>query len=352
MRLLLFNMVTDAEHPVQGFTTAWITALARHCQTIDVISMLTGRLHLPENVRVHSVGKEKGFSELRRAIEFYRHLWRILQYKPIDACFVHMIPLFAAMGAPLLKAKGIPITFWYTHKSVTPLLWVTEKLVDRVVTASAESFRVSSRKVIVTGHGIDTKYFKPAVKRREKKPFTILSVSRIAPVKRLEVLIEAFSILDKELPHHDLRLRLVGNVYEFDQTYATSLRKLVISKDLQIWVEFSGPVPYSEVASEYQQSDVFVNLSDTDSLDKAVLEAMSCGIPVITSNIAFKAVLADLSDDLLIPKNSPKILADRLMALYDKDPEERATLGQRLRELVNSQHSLERLAKHLVNELL
>ena len=43
----------------------------------------------------------------------------------------------------------------------------------------------------------------------------------------------------------------------------------------------------------YQSGDLFVNLSDTGSLDKAVLEAMACGLKILTSNEAFKSVLKE-----------------------------------------------------------
>ncbi|MBZ0286039.1 MAG: hypothetical protein K8I30_00385, partial [Anaerolineae bacterium] len=92
MKLLLFNLATDADDPVLGFTTVWINALARQCEQIDVLTMRAGRLALAENVRVFSVGGEKGDSEPRRAVEFYRILFDLLRRTRYDACFAHMQP--------------------------------------------------------------------------------------------------------------------------------------------------------------------------------------------------------------------------------------------------------------------
>ena len=156
LRLLWFNLVTDADAPVQGFTTDWINVLAQRSTTIDVLTMQAGRIAVADNVQVYSVGKEKGYSEPRRALEFYKLLRQILKKQRHDACFAHMQPLFAVMGAPLLKAANIPTTLWYAHKSVTPKLWLAEKVVHRVVTPSPESFRINSPKVRVVGHGVDT----------------------------------------------------------------------------------------------------------------------------------------------------------------------------------------------------
>ena len=105
LRLLWFNLATDADATGQGFTTDWLNALAPHCDQIDVLTMRAGRLALDDKVRVYSVGKEKGYTELRRAVEFYRLLSRLLRENDYDACFAHMQPLFAVMGAPLLLPR-------------------------------------------------------------------------------------------------------------------------------------------------------------------------------------------------------------------------------------------------------
>ncbi|PIE32006.1 hypothetical protein CSA56_16765, partial [candidate division KSB3 bacterium] len=144
MRLLLFNLLTDADDPILGFTSSWIRELARQVDAIDVLTMQTGNVVVPGNVRVYSVGKEKNYSEPRRALEFYRRLWKLLCSHKYEACFAHMMPLFAAMGAPLLRIKRIPIVLWYAHKSVTPTLRLATFLVDRVVSASVESFRIDT----------------------------------------------------------------------------------------------------------------------------------------------------------------------------------------------------------------
>src|SRR2546428_10994723 len=119
MRILLFNLVTDVDDPILGFTTHWIKALAKRVECIYVITMRLGRVELPDNVRVYSVGKEKGYSEPRRLVEFYRHLWHVLHDDRIDVCFSHMMPLFTILGGPVLRLKAIPIVTWYAHPRLT-----------------------------------------------------------------------------------------------------------------------------------------------------------------------------------------------------------------------------------------
>lgn len=340
-RLLWFNLATDADAPVQGFATDWINALAPRCAAIDVLTMRAGRVVVADNVRVFSVGKEKGYGEARRAIEFYRILPRLLRENPYDACFAHMQPLFAMMSAPLLKPRGISITLWYAHKSVTARLRLAEKLVDQVVTSSPEGFRIDSPKVRVIGQGIDTGQFTPAAPPGGR--FTIVTVSRIAPVKKLETILQAARLLvDEEC---DFRLRIIGNVNPQDEAYAQGLRTLAAELGLNEHIEFVGEVAHHHIVREYQQAHLMVNTSSTGSVDKAVLEAMACAVPVISANEAFAAILPD---ELRVPLDAPDALAAKIRAMMQTAPNARRALGYDLRAVVLRDHSLDHLADALM----
>jgi glycosyltransferase involved in cell wall biosynthesis len=345
MRLLLFNLVLDADHPVLGFTTLWTNALAQHYQHIDVLTMQQGRLDVAANVSVYSVGRERGFSEPRRAIEFYRVLARLLRENRYDACFAHMQPLFALMAWPLLRVRGVPITLWYAHKHIPLRVRLAEKVVDHIVTSSLEGFRLPSRKVTVVGQGIDTTLFTPHESvSHMQRPFTIISLGRVVPVKRLEIIIEAMRLL----AGHDVRLHIVG---DGDAVYLQKLRQQVDEYGLNACVVFDSGVPYSRVAERYQHADVMANVSATGSIDKAVLEAMACALPVITANEAFTTILHDWRDQLLIPHDADamaRLLAERLQSIIALPQHERRALGLQLRQRVVEQHSLDRLTHNLV----
>lgn len=347
MRLLLLNLVTDADSPVQGFTTVWINALARRCEYVDVLTMRAGRIAVAENARVFSVGKERGYSEPRRLLEFYRLLNGLLRERAYDACFAHMNTLFSILAAPLLKPRGIPITLWYAHGAVTPKLRLAEKLADRVVSSSPEGFRLPSRKLTIIGQGIDTEAFTPTSQPAER-PFTIVSVSRLAPVKRVEVMVEAARLLAQMPDTPPFRLRVFGTAEPKYAAYQHGLRELVARYHLEALVEFAGPVVYADVPAAYQSADVMVNTSQTGSVDKAVLEAMACGLPVISANEAFQPILREWGDLLLMPPDAPDALAERLRRLMQMPPEARRELGCALREIVVRDHSLEQLVGRLM----
>ena len=140
-RLLLFNLATDADDSALGFAILWIAELAKHTAHIDIITMRAGRYDLPEHVRVYSVGKEKGYNEFRRFIEFYRILFRLLRQNRYDGCFAHMMPLFVVMAAPILRLNKIPIVLWYAHRSDTLILRLATFFAHRIVTVSYTHLR-------------------------------------------------------------------------------------------------------------------------------------------------------------------------------------------------------------------
>jgi glycosyltransferase involved in cell wall biosynthesis len=348
---LLFNLATDADHPILGFTSDWLRALSSVAEEIDVITMCAGRLELPSNIQVYSVGKERGRNEVARTIEFYRVLRRLLSAHRYDACFAHMMPLFAAMGAPLLRQARIPMTLWYTHSATPPILRLAERFVDRVVTAHNETFKLPSNKVRAIGHAIDLDLFRPmASSRFSDQPFTVIAVGRVTPIKRVDVMVEALSQLASATEAPGVRLRLVGPIEGADKEYASALERRASQLGVQGLVEFAGPNHRSRLAVEYSAADVAVNLSPSGAFDKAALEAMACGLPVITSNRALGNEVACADKRLAIEEPAPASLASALKYVHGMTPEHRRAVGATLRARMH-EHSMATLAQRLLMQM-
>jgi glycosyltransferase involved in cell wall biosynthesis len=350
-RLLVFNLATDADDPVLGFTTTWLNALAERCEVVDVITMRAGRLAVAGNVHVHSVGKESGVGEIRRALRFWRILAGLLRRERYDAAFAHMMPLFAILAAPLLHPRRVPMTLWFNHRSVTLRLRLAERLVDHVVTSSLEGFRLESTKCVPLGHGIDTDAFCPSTPGRAPAgPFTVLAAGRIAPIKGLDTVVEGVA-LARSQRGVDLRLRLVGEPATADADFAQGLRRRIEALGLVDAVELPGAVRHDRMVEEYRAADVLVNLSPTGGQDKVVLEAMACGLPVVTSNDAFREPLG-VSGSLVVPEQDASALAARLWWLVGLSTEERGALGAQLRSEVVRHHGLSQLVDRLLRVAL
>jgi glycosyltransferase involved in cell wall biosynthesis len=312
---------------------------------VHAITMRAGRVEVPENVRVYSVGKEKGYSEPRRAVEFYRHLFRVLREDRIDACFSHMIPTFTVLAAPVLKAKGIPIVTWYAHRQVTPILKLAHHLSDKMVSINESSYRYRHGKFVALGHGIDTDLFSPDDTQPDNPPL-LLSVGRLSPIKDPLTLIEAVRVLQQQ--GYEIRCALVGEAPERDRAYAEKVRQRVSELGLEGVVQFVGAVPNQQVVQWYRRCFAHINLCPTGALDKAALEAMACSKPSLVANEGFQETLGRWATDLLFSHGDSQDLALKLRHLLEMDEEQRRMMSEELRQSVVERHSLERLVERLV----
>lgn len=343
LRLLLFNLKTDADAPLLGFTTTWINELARHCESIDVLTMYAGRLAVADNVRVYSAGREKGYGKPRRVLNFYAILTRLLLTRRYDACFAHMMPLFAGLAGPLLTLRGVSTTLWYTHRQRTRQLELGLWMSRRAVTAVETSFPIQSPKVIPIGHGIDTDYYAPDSQSGDLERPVIVQVARLMPIKHQATLLRAAAELDCDVV-------LVGDVPEDkSQDYKQQLVTLAAELNMIHRVTFTGDLPRETVREWYQRATLAVNLSPVGLFDKAPLESMACGVPTIVSNPAFDDLFGDAVELLRIDSpDDANGLTQRLQSLLMMSPDERHTLGNRLREAVIARHSLRQLVQRLV----
>ncbi len=345
-RLLLFNLATDIEHPMLGFTTYWIRELASRVAFIHVITMRAGRLELPENVRVYSVGKELGYSEPRRAFEFYRLLLHILRTEAIDGCFSHMMPIFSVLASPLLRARGIPLVTWYAHPSVTPTLKLAHLASNRMVTSLPNAYPYRAGKLTVIGQGIDTALFAPAATSTVDNHM-ILCVGRISRVKDHATLLRATALLPP-----GYRLVILGaTAGADDEACLAELQGLVVELKLEKVVVFEKPVPPADLPVHFRRCAVHVNLTPAGFGDKVAWEAMSCGRPCLVANEDFRETLGRYESELLFRYGDPGDLAGKIAALLRASAAERDEIGQYLRLQVERLHSLPRLATRILEEL-
>jgi len=281
MKLLIITQAVDTEDPILGFFARWIEEFAKHTERTEVICLKSGRSDLPENVRVHSLGKERVAAEnttiYGSVFRRVRYVWRFLSLvwklrNEYDAVFVHMNPEYIVLGGFWWRLWGKRVALWYTHKSVTLKLRMAELLVDIIFTASRESFRLPSKKVRVMGHGIDTEFFSPdpSIARGE----WILSAGRLMQSKR-----------------HDLAIRRAareGKVLRIAGEGPERANLEALAHTQHATVQFLGGLAQTQLRDEYRTAAYFVHTSETGSLDKVVLEALACGLKVVTDDPALK----------------------------------------------------------------
>jgi glycosyltransferase involved in cell wall biosynthesis len=345
-RLLVFNLATDSDHPVLGFGTLWLRELARLASRVEVITMYSGRLDLPENVRVWSAGREQGWGRPRRAVRFLRLLVKVLSEEPVEGCFSHMNIQFSALAGPLLQGLGIPMVTWYAHPSITPTLRLAHWVSDRILTSFPRAFPLRSEKVRVIGQGIDPELFSPD-NRRKELPNQILCVGRVSPVKDLRTLVRAVARLK---PTVEL-LILGATSGPEDESYRQQISNEADALGVGARVRFGKPVTPEELPNHFRSCAVHVNLTPAGFGDKVALEAMSCGRPCVVANSDFASLLGAHGEDLLFAPGDVLGLAEKLERVLGWSSEKRAEVGSELRDAVVRGHSLERLTQQVIEEL-
>lgn len=361
MKVLMITPRVDESHDILGFIPGWIRKLAEKVDKLFVITFqYNTKTPLPENVIVYGVNRlgEK-WDRASKALRVIRLLGRLIYFNiimlrivsKVDVVFCHMHPEFTIRAAPYAKLFRVPVVTWYVHGHVSRSLKIAHFLSNKMVTASKESLRIKNDKIIITGHGIDTEGFKPAVNLERKNKKAILSVGRISPRKDYETIIKAADILVNEKGMKDLDFVIVGGVpIASQEEYYERLKKMVRELELEDYVKFVGSVPYGDVLGYYQQCDIFVSTSQTGSLDKAVLEAMACEKPVITSNIAYYLDIFDeeMQEKCYFRKDDYKALASKIEYFLNNEEIE---LRKKLRNIVVTNHSMIHLANSLVKVL-
>ncbi len=137
----------------------------------------------------------------------------------------------------------------------------------------------------------------------------IVSCSNVIDLKRLDIIIEALSVL-KDIPYRWIHF---GDGEKLEEIKQRATSKLAAGT---FW--FAGRVPNDELHRYYQQNEVsiFVNASDTEGIPVSIMEAISHGIPVIATDVGGTAeVVHHKQNGLLIEPGNPLALAEAIQSI-------------------------------------
>lgn len=206
----------------------------------------------------------------------------------------------------------------------------------------------------VIPNGVDTERFRPPAPSETKKllrdkigwppgpgPFFIYA-GRLAPEKRLTDFMEAFAQVLAETGAQ-AGIILTGEGSEEPGLRALAVKYGLLDKN----VFFRGNE--QDLDRIYLLADVFILPSESEGLSNALLEAMSCGLPVLASRVGgtAEAVQDGVSGFLFKPgdKNEMKLAIKRLL----ESPERIKAMGRHARETVEAEYDLRRIAERYLN---
>lgn len=362
MRLLFVTQKVDADDDVLGVYHQWITGLAPHFEKVSVIALLCGRTSLPKNTLVYSLGKEqlhgRVLTGFRRALQrlhytfvFYRLVWRLSH--EYDAVFVHMNPEYVVLAGWLWRLWGKKVVLWYAHYLPSWRLRLAAIFADQIVTSTRLAYPLESKKLTVLQQGIDTSRFKPAHSKFPvpNSKFRVLFLGRIAPVKNIDVLLKALAIVRQKYPKVSLTIigaPTPGKLKE--AAYYQEIKKLAADLGLSDIADFRLSIPNHQAPEIYNGHDLFVNLTDVGSFDKTTLEAMACGLLVLVSNPAFENIFPqELAKVCMFKEKNGEDLAEKILSILKLSTAERKGIGEKSRQIIVKNHSLDTLINRIVS---
>jgi glycosyltransferase involved in cell wall biosynthesis len=200
-------------------------------------------------------------------------------------------------------------------------------------------------KLTVVRLGVDATRFSPG-ERGDGHPgaFRALCLGRLVERKAQRILIAAVARLAER--GAEVHLTVAG-----DGPTRPSLERLATDLGIADRVTFTGVVGQDEAIELYRGADVFALPSLAEGLPVVLMEAMACGLPVISTRIdAIPELIDDGVNGLFVEAGDAQGLADALARLAG-DPELRNRLGTAAREKVLDQFELGRQAERLLDAL-
>jgi Glycosyltransferase len=245
-------------------------------------------------------------------------------------------------------------------------LWSAADRVLAVSSSSADdlatSYGIKRNKIRVVYNGVDADIFKPIENPALPKGLADLSSKRIILFvghfglrKGIIFLVRALDIIRREIP--DAHLLCIGGTpkwlggIDYRQILLSEINRLGLNEH----VTLSEAVKNHELPPIYNSSELLALPSYYETFSKVCLEAMSCGIPVVATNMGgIPEVVEENVTGYLIPYGSVKKLADVIISLLqDRGRAKKMGINGRIRVLKNFTWSAvsERIQK-VYNELL
>lgn len=205
-------------------------------------------------------------------------------------------------------------------------------------------------------YGVDTKKFKPTQKdvgilknmNFNRTGPIVLAVGRMVVQKGFIYLVRAFGYVVKKFP--EAKLLFIGDGYE-RLKLESEAERLGITKS----VIFTGTISYDSLSKYYNIADIFVMPSirdkegNTDASPVAMMEAMSCGVPVVATRFSGNEDLVIKGETgFLVKEKDDKQIANAIMGLISSR-RRRYQVQKEVRNIAEKNFSIESVSRKYIN---
>lgn len=206
-------------------------------------------------------------------------------------------------------------------------------------------FGVPEHKIVWVPNGVDLSEFAMCPLNSAADDFVLMYLGSFGNANGIDQLLDAMSVIEKRFPDCRIHLRLIG-----DGPLKDMFREQALSRGLTR-VTFESSVPKSSVGALAAEADAFVVcLADVPlyrfgiSLNK-LFDYLAAGRPVVFAGRAANNPVAEANAGFTVPPCDPISFADAVIKLAEMPLEERAAMGLRGRQHVETVYSFDLLAK-------
>ena len=272
---------------------------------------------------------------LRAALRLPVHLWRLWRTANTVDLFHIMANsgwswhLHAAPALWIASLKGKPALLNYRGGEAAAFFARSPRLVafslrraSAIVVPSAYLagvFEQYGHTAHIVPNVVDLQRFTRAAPRAPRDAGPCILVARhLEPLYDNASAVRAFALVRASYP--GARLVLAGGGPQ-----RAALARLARSLGVLASVRFAGPVDNAAMPALYQASDIVLNPSLADNMPISVLEALACGVPVVSTNVGgIPALLHDGVTASLVPPGDPAAMAQAILALLRDPPRAQA----------------------------
>lgn len=166
----------------------------------------------------------------------------------------------------------------------------------------------------------------------------------LEPVKDVPTILRALELVNRSNRKWELSICGSGSQRRM-------LEQMVTELGLADQVCFRGWIGDSEKRELLRNTDLFVMASISEGMPNSLVEAMSCGIPIVSSDAGgIPSLVAENENGLLFPPGDGEAAADCLLKLID-DPARRQRFGRCSRNLILEHHDVEAAAETIIGIL-
>lgn len=268
-----------------------------------------------------------------------------IQAENIDHIHVHYASHPALVAYIIHKFTGIPYSVtMHSHDIYDNHVMLRQKLESAKFLVTISNYNVNylanllgnwvTKKITVIHCGVNTEEYKPSA-RIKKTDFKLIQIGSLHWKKGQIFLLKAIKALISETD--DFQVQIIGEGPE-----RKKLEKIIRELEIGKWVTLLGPKTQDEIKSLLPTADCYLQTSISEGIPVALMEALACELPVISTNITgIPELVIDGKTGILIPPKDEQKIVEAIKFIKINSTLAR-TFGREGRKHVESNFNLQK----------